>query len=145
MAYPLPSNIFDVSCPSRELLGQLADKWTVLVVVHLGYGPVRFSRLQRELGGVSTRTLTQTLRHLERSGFVARKVTPTVPVTVEYNLTKHGSKLCRIFDALRVLIENNLGIYLEAGRLYDAPEQIGRSKVTKGPRARGDRVEKKGK
>lgn len=145
MAHPLPSDIFDLSCPSRELLSRLADKWTVLVVVHLGYGPARFSRLRKELGGISTRALTQTLRHLERSGLVTRKVIPTAPITVEYDLTDCGSKLRKVFDSFRVFIENNLEVILEAERLYDTPEQVGHSRVAKHPRARGKRVEKSGK
>lgn len=76
---------------TRQILDRIGDKWSVLIVVNLGAKALRFKELQRRSGGISQRMLTQTLRHLERDGIVWRKVTPTVPLTVEYGLTSLGS------------------------------------------------------
>ena len=62
-----------------EVLARIGDKWTVLVVNLLGSGPKRFSEIKREVGGISQRMLTLTLRALERDGLVTRTVHPTVP------------------------------------------------------------------
>lgn len=77
----------------RELLGRIADKWTLVVVDELGEETLRFSQLQRKIGGVSQKMLTQTLREMERDGLVERQVYPEVPPRVEYRLTKMGYSL----------------------------------------------------
>ena len=88
-------------CPSRALLDRISDKWVVLILCALGgdssHEPgasdsgapraMRYSELSRRLAGVSQKMLTQTLRSLERDGLLTRTVTPTVPVTVSYELT----------------------------------------------------------
>jgi DNA-binding HxlR family transcriptional regulator len=71
----------------------VGDKWSVLVVNHLGGGPKRFSELQKSVTGISQKMLTTTLRNLERDGFCTRKVFPTVPPRVDYELTKLGRDL----------------------------------------------------
>lgn len=76
-----------------EMLSRIGDKWTLLVVRALGQGPRRFSALKRELGSISQKMLTRTLRNLERDGLVSRKVTPTTPPQVEYALTPMGDDL----------------------------------------------------
>ena len=92
---------FLAKCPSRQLLDRISDKWVALVLAALGSdGPhhpgadcvgeprsMRYSELSRRLAGVSQKMLTQTLRSLERDGLITRTVTPTVPVTVTYELT----------------------------------------------------------
>jgi DNA-binding HxlR family transcriptional regulator len=65
-------------------------KWTVKVMYALGEGPHRNGQLRRRLGGVSQRMLTRTLRNLEAAGVVARQVTGSKVVAVEYSLTKLG-------------------------------------------------------
>jgi DNA-binding HxlR family transcriptional regulator len=80
-------------CPVREILDRVGDKWSVLVVVNLGDGQLRFNELHRRCGGISQRMLTKTVRQLERDGLVWRKATPTVPLTVEYGLTQRGETL----------------------------------------------------
>ncbi|MGE3269161.1 MAG: winged helix-turn-helix transcriptional regulator, partial [Chloroflexota bacterium] len=67
--------------------------WSVVAIVMLGDQSLRFGELLRRGHGVSQRMLTQTLRQLERDGLVWRKVTPTIPVTVEYGLTDLGRDL----------------------------------------------------
>ena len=76
-----------------HVLARIGDKWTVLVVNLLGNGPKRFSEIKREVGGISQRMLTLTLRALERDGLVTRTVHPTVPPSVEYALTELGLSL----------------------------------------------------
>lgn len=76
-----------------DILGRIGDKWSVLVVSLLGNGTMRFSELRRELGTISQKMLTTTLRNLERDGFVERTVHPTIPPKVEYALTELGRDL----------------------------------------------------
>ncbi|MBP7240866.1 helix-turn-helix domain-containing protein [Amaricoccus sp.] len=76
-----------------ELLSRVGDKWTVLVIRHLGAGPARFNALKRQIGDISQKMLSTTLRSLERDGFVTRSVAPTTPPQVEYALTDLGRSL----------------------------------------------------
>jgi len=93
-------NPYDRTCPSRLALDRIADKWTALVVGALAERTKRFGELRREVGGISQKMLTQTLRDLERDGLVERRVHPTVPVTVEYSLTEIGRTLIKPLEAL---------------------------------------------
>lgn len=76
-----------------RILARIGDKWSVLVVMLLGDGPLRFNELKRQIGGVSQRMLTLTLRGLERDGLVKRTVFATIPPRVEYQLTDLGRSL----------------------------------------------------
>jgi DNA-binding HxlR family transcriptional regulator len=82
------------------VLARIGDKWTVLVVNFLGSGAKRFSEIRREVGGISQRMLTLTLRALERVGLVTRTVLPTNPPRVEYALTPLGFSLLEPVQAL---------------------------------------------
>jgi len=91
-----------------RMLARISDKWTLLVVRALGNGPRRFNALRREVGDVSQKMLTATLRELEENGFVSRTVTPTMPPQVEYALTELGRDLQRPVQALaQWVIENS--------------------------------------
>ena len=79
----------------RRVMDVFGGKWAFLVLDQLYLGTMRFSELSRALD-VSTKSLTDTLRHLEENGIVRREVVPTVPVTVNYSLTEKG----RAFDAV---------------------------------------------
>jgi DNA-binding HxlR family transcriptional regulator len=94
--------VLDDGCSSRQVLGLVADKWAILVVYALAKGTRRYNRLQREIGGVSQKMLTQTLRGLECNGLVEREVYASVPPKVEYSLTALGRSLV---EALRPLCE----------------------------------------
>jgi DNA-binding HxlR family transcriptional regulator len=72
------------------VLARVGDKWSVLIVSRLGNGPMRFSELKRDIGGISQRMLTLTLRGLERDGLITRTVFPTVPPRVDVELTALG-------------------------------------------------------
>ena len=77
----------------HEVLSQIGDKWTVLIVRSLNDGPRRFSELKRDVEGISQRMLTLNLKTLERDGFITRTVYPTVPPRVDYELTPLGHSL----------------------------------------------------
>ena len=83
-------NVFDADCPARAVLEVLAEKWALLLIHMLANGPARTAELRRRIGGISDKMLIQTLRRLERSGFVARHAFPEVPPRVEYELTSLG-------------------------------------------------------
>ncbi|RWA61581.1 transcriptional regulator [Mesorhizobium sp. M1C.F.Ca.ET.193.01.1.1] len=87
-----PLNTEDCRAVS-EILQRVGDKWTVLVVGKLGNGAMRFNELRTAVGGISQKMLTTTLRGLERDGFVTRKVFPTIPPRVDYELTELGHEL----------------------------------------------------
>src|SRR5216110_1590998 len=88
-----PASVMDAQCPSRLVLDRIADKWTALIIQLLSKRTMRYAELQREIGGISQKILTQTLRSLERDGLVDRKVYPVVPPKVEYSLSKLGRTL----------------------------------------------------
>jgi DNA-binding HxlR family transcriptional regulator len=111
-------NVYNEKCPTRLVLDRIADKWTVLIVVALDGNTMRFGELRREIGGVSQKMLTQTLRGLERDGLVARMVYASVPPKVEYSLTELGRTLVHIFESIRSWAENNIEDVLKAQSLY---------------------------
>ena len=112
---------YNASCPSRQVLDRIGDRWTVLVVGSLAGGPLRFSELARAIDGVSQKMLTQTLRGLERDGLVTRTVHPEVPPRVEYELTHVGRTLIEPLDALDAWAREHLPLIEEARARYDAP------------------------
>lgn len=81
------------NCPVRDVLSQLGDKWSTLIISMLGEKPHRFGELRRTIPDISQRMLTQTLKDLQRDGLVSRKVFATVPPSVEYSLTPLGQSL----------------------------------------------------
>jgi DNA-binding HxlR family transcriptional regulator len=84
--------VFRADCPSRPILDQIADKWSMMAMAVLEK-PARFNELKRRLEGITQRVLTQTLRRLERNGMIQRTVLPGPPVGVEYSLTPLGQSL----------------------------------------------------
>ncbi|MFJ9554043.1 winged helix-turn-helix transcriptional regulator [Nocardiopsis sp. NPDC101807] len=91
--------VYRSDCPSRPILDQIADKWSMMVMAVLAE-PTRFNEIKRRLEGVTQRVLTQTLRRLERNGMIVRRVLPTSPVGVEYSLTPLGESLREPFGRL---------------------------------------------
>jgi len=84
----------DMPCPVRDILARVSDKWSLLSIYALGgYGKMRFNELKYRIGDVSQRMLTVTLRNLEESGLVSRRVYAEVPPRVEYELTELGHSL----------------------------------------------------
>jgi DNA-binding HxlR family transcriptional regulator len=101
-------NVFNPTCGSRRVLDLIANKWTAIVVFALARGTFRFGELQREVGGISQKVLTSTLRDLERDGLVKRRVYPVVPPRVEYSLTPLGETLTEPLTALCAWAEEHL-------------------------------------
>lgn len=127
-------NAYQAACPTRLMLNRIADKWTVLVLGLLETETKRFSTLQRQIGGISQKMLTQTLRGLERDGLIARTVYPEVPPRVEYAITPLGKTLVGLLAALRVWSETHIDDVQEAQNRYDKAEQQTLSEETKGVR-----------
>lgn len=114
---------FDVmspACPSRTVLRHVVDRWTPLVVAILAGGPRRFSDLRREVGGVTAKVLTQTLRSMERDGLLMREETPGVPPRVDYSLTPLGMSLVEPVTALRAWAEAHAAEVLAHRAHHDA-------------------------
>jgi DNA-binding HxlR family transcriptional regulator len=83
-----------ILCPVRDVIHRISDKWSLLSILALGtHGTLRFNALKKEIGDVSQRMLTVTLRNLEEDGFVNRKIYAEVPPRVEYQLTDMGQGL----------------------------------------------------
>ena len=129
---------FLAGCPSRQLLDRISDKWVTLVLAaldpnHTHPGPVggddpqpmRYSALSRQLAGVSQKMLTQTLRSLERDGLLTRTVTPTVPVTVTYELTDLGRSLQDVMYGIKHWAEAHMDEVIVNRERYDTPEPAG--------------------
>ena len=107
-------------CPVRDVLSQLGDAWSTLVIVILSSaGPLRFNALKREIGDVSQRMLAVTLRQLVRDGLVTRTVYPTKPPKVEYALTDLGRSLKRRIDGLVEWADDNHDAIRRARAAYD--------------------------
>ncbi|PIG91692.1 helix-turn-helix domain-containing protein [Gloeocapsopsis sp. IPPAS B-1203] len=113
------NSVCDANCPSRQVLDLIADKWTAIIIYRLAKGTKRYSELQREIGGISQKMLTQTLRNLERDGIVSRKVYPVVPPMVEYSLTTLGTTLTGPLSTLCRWAENYLPEVEAARSQYD--------------------------
>lgn len=92
--------VFRSDCPSRTILDQIADKWSMMVLAVLYREPQRFNALKRRLEGVTQRVLTTTLRKLERNGMISRSVIDGRVLAVEYALTPLGRSLHEPFCVL---------------------------------------------
>jgi len=118
----LLSNVYDASCPTRHVLDLIANKWATLIIKLLENGPQRFTALQRQVGGISQKMLTQTLRELERDGLVQRTIYAQVPPRVEYALTPLGQTLIEPIAALIKWSEKNVAAVTNSQQQYDALE-----------------------
>ncbi len=110
----LATGFDDKRCPVRNLLDQIGDRWSMLVLAALAGGPKRFSALARAVPDISKRMLTQTLRRLETDGFVHRDVQPTVPPSVTYSLTPLGESFAAPLLGLVEWAEANFSAVLDA-------------------------------
>jgi DNA-binding HxlR family transcriptional regulator len=104
----------------NDLIGRVADKWTMLVLEVLAEkGELRFTRLSELVEGISQKMLTQTLRQMERDGLITRTVHPVVPPKVEYKLTHLGLSLGAAFCGVWVWAAENLQHVEQARREFD--------------------------
>ena len=107
-------------CPVRDVLSQIGDKWSSLILIALAVQPRRFSEIKRAVPDISKRMLTQTLRDLERDGLLTRHVFPTKPPSVEYRLTPLGESLLDPLAALVAWAEHTHDEIRDARRRFDA-------------------------
>lgn len=104
----------------HELIGRVADKWTMLVLEELAeQGEMRFTQLSRAIPRISQKMLTQTLRQMERDGLVHRTIHPVVPPKVEYRLSGLGHTLGESFCGVWQWAEHNLDAVTAARRSFD--------------------------
>ena len=114
------ADLFNPDCATRLVLDRIGDKWTVLVVLLLSDGPMRFSELRAHLGAVAPKVLTQTLRRIERDGLVTREIFAEVPPRVEYTLTELGRSLTAPIAVIGDWAETHLAQITAAQDAYDA-------------------------
>ncbi|MEQ1578913.1 MAG: helix-turn-helix domain-containing protein [Hyphomicrobium sp.] len=120
----LKADVFCAQCASRNVIELLAEKWSLLIIHSLSQSPKRTGELRRHVGGISEKMLIQTLRGLERHGFVSRHAFPEVPPRVEYVLTPLGDRLSALVKALDGWVEENCAEILAAQRAFDAQKDV---------------------
>ena len=111
-------------CPIHDVQRLIGGKWCVVVLWHLREGTLRFAELERAIGAVSAKSLTESLRHLEHEGLVTRTVHPVVPPRVEYALTPLGRTLHSTIQALVTWTEAHQEEVAAARAAYDAREAV---------------------
>jgi DNA-binding HxlR family transcriptional regulator len=103
----------------REIIGRVADKWTMLALEVLSeHGRLRFTRLGELIGGVSQKMLTKTLRQMEADGLVVRTVFPVIPPRVEYELTELGLSLGEAFCGVWIWAEQHREAILRSRKSF---------------------------
>ncbi|RFA07104.1 MarR family transcriptional regulator [Subtercola boreus] len=110
---------FEIDTPHRELLDQVLDKWSLQVLNELCERPSRFSELRRLVPAVTQKSLTATLRRLERNGVVERVVLSTRPVAIEYRITPLGKTLRPPVEAILTWAHEYMPDIEEARRRFD--------------------------
>ncbi|MDV6262573.1 winged helix-turn-helix transcriptional regulator [Rhodococcoides yunnanense] len=109
-----------ISAPHRELLDQVLDKWSLQVLNELCERPCRFNDLRRAIPAVTQKSLTATLRKLERNGIIERTVLSTRPVAVEYRITPLGKTLRAPVDVLLAWATTHMADIDRARDRFDA-------------------------
>ena len=105
----------------EELIGRVADKWTMIILeLLIEHEVLRFTEISRHIGNISQKMLTQTLRLMERDGLISRTVYPVVPPKVEYKITDLGLTLAEAFCGVWVWSIKNLDTVDQARRKFDA-------------------------
>ncbi|RVW08705.1 transcriptional regulator [Prescottella agglutinans] len=112
-----------VTPPHRELLDQILDKWSLAVLGELCERPSRFNDLRRAIPTVTQKSLTATLRRLERNGIVEREVLRSRPVAVEYRITPLGKTLRHPVDVLVGWADAHMPGIEEARARFDAESE----------------------
>jgi len=88
-------------CPVARTAKIISGKWTLLIIRDLASGVKRFNQLERSLEGISPKTLSERLRHLEEEGIVCRQTFAEVPPRVEYSLSERGHDLIDVIECMR--------------------------------------------
>lgn len=107
-------DLFLADCPARTTLSLVGDTWSVIIITGLGDGPIRYSALQKRIGGISNKMLTQVLRSLQTNGLVTRRRLATAPPGAEYELTELGRSLLEPVRALSRWAEEHTDEVLDA-------------------------------
>jgi DNA-binding HxlR family transcriptional regulator len=110
-----PADRLAISAPHRELLDQVLDRWSLAVLDRLCERPTRFAELRRVIPAVTQKSLTTTLRRLERNGIVERVVLGTRPLAVEYRITRLGKTMREPVDVLLAWVSQHMPA-IEAAR-----------------------------
>ncbi|MFC9627188.1 winged helix-turn-helix transcriptional regulator [Streptomyces sp. NPDC056930] len=109
--------------PQRELLDQILDKWSLSVLNELCERPCRFNELRRAVPQVTQKSLTATLRRLERNGVIEREVVSTRPVAVRYRITPLGKTLRPPIDVLLAWASANMPAIARAREAFDTRQE----------------------
>lgn len=104
---------------NRLVLGQIANKWSILILTVVCVEPARFNAIKRRLDGITHKALTEALRRLERSGLVTRRVLITATLGVEYSITPLGRSLQEPCMALARWTAANADAVIQAQAAYD--------------------------
>ncbi|MGW5367636.1 winged helix-turn-helix transcriptional regulator [Streptomyces sp. NPDC004009] len=111
-----------IDAPHRELLDQILDKWSLSVLNELCERPCRFNELRRAIPRVTQKSLTATLRRLERNGVIEREVVSSRPVAVRYRITPLGKTLRHPIDVLLAWASQNMPAIERARGRFDERE-----------------------
>jgi DNA-binding HxlR family transcriptional regulator len=111
-----------ISAHHRELLDQVLDKWSLQVLDELCEQPLRFNELRRAIPVVTQKSLTVTLRRLERNGMVDRVVVSSRPIAVEYRISQLGRTIQDLIDALFYWSAENMDDVERARARFDSGE-----------------------
>ncbi len=118
-AVPPEHDDFELDALVREIIGRVADKWTMLVLGALTeHGRLRFTRLGKLIGGISQKMLTKTVRQMEADGLVSRTVFPVIPPRVEYELTALGESLGESFCGVWIWAEKHREAIMRARKSF---------------------------
>lgn len=98
----------DFICPLEATMDLLGGKWRTLILWHLMQEKLRFSQIQKIVSGISKKVLSEHLRFLENEGLITRYVYPTIPPSVEYEITAKGKTLAKILESLEAWGRENL-------------------------------------
>ncbi|MGW5573348.1 winged helix-turn-helix transcriptional regulator [Nocardia thailandica] len=114
-----------IDAPHRELLDQLLDKWSLAILNELCEKPCRFNELRRAIPQITQKSLTATLRRLERNGVIEREIVSTRPVAVEYRITPLGKTLRHPIDVLLAWTAHHMPAIERARATFDARQELG--------------------
>ncbi len=110
------------NCPIRDVMSQIAGKWSILLLHALSERSYRFGELRRLVPDISQRMLTQTLRDLQRDGYIDRTVHPTKPPSVEYSMTPLGQSLFAPLSRVLQWAEANHTLVKAAREKFDTSD-----------------------
>lgn len=121
---PMPQNwrefqVLAEQCPSRPVFEHVTGRWSALTLLALSRDPKRFSEIRREVEGINEKALSQSLRTLERDGFVERHASDGYPSRVEYNLTELGTETIERLWGLADFLQDHMPQVLKAQEAYD--------------------------